>query len=122
MAVMFAARGCRTLIIVDACRSGSEPGAVFESPGAALEERHRPSLTLHDFRWDHALFAGRRIFGAAFPNDVTVLLIEASTVDFGLELSPVVAAATRKVAERVETLVRSRLHAAEAAPLPGSWP
>jgi hydrogenase maturation protease len=116
MAVMFAARGCRTLIIVDACRSGSEAGAVFESRGATLEQPHRPSFTLHDFRWDHALFAGRRIFGATFPTDITVLLIEASSVGFGIELSPVVAAAARQVADRVETLVRSRLNAAEGAP------
>ncbi len=34
MAAMFAARGCRPLILVDACRSGSEPGAVFEFPGS----------------------------------------------------------------------------------------
>ena len=39
MAAMFAARGCRTLIIVDASRSGSEPGAIFEVPGAELELR-----------------------------------------------------------------------------------
>ena len=30
MAVIFGARGCRTLVIIDACRSGSEPGAIFE--------------------------------------------------------------------------------------------
>src|ERR1700719_819304 len=59
MAVMFAARGCRTLIVIDACRSGSEPGAIFEVPGAELEQPHRPALNLHDFLWDHALFAGR---------------------------------------------------------------
>src|SRR5689334_8840650 len=36
MAVMFAARGCDSLIIIDACRSGSEPGALFEVPGTEL--------------------------------------------------------------------------------------
>src|SRR4051794_5714340 len=77
MATMFAARGCRTLIVVDACRSGSPPGAVFEVPGNELEQRYEPSLNLHDFRWDHALFAGRKIFRDDFPSDVVVLLIEA---------------------------------------------
>lgn len=109
MAVMFAAHGCRTLIVIDACRSGTEPGAIFEAPGAALQERHQPSLTLHDFRWNNALYAGARMFGTDFPSDVTVLLIEAATVDFGLELSPPVAAATGKVADRVELLLRARL-------------
>lgn len=109
MAVMFAARGCRALIVVDACRSGSPPGAVFEVPGAELEQRHQPTLTLHDFRWDHALYAGRRMFGDAFPGDVSVLLIEAGTVAFGIGLSPDVAGAAAKVADRVEALVHARL-------------
>lgn len=111
MAVMFAARGCRTLIIVDACRSGSEPGAVFEVEGEALAQRHAPSYTLHDFRWDHALFAGRRMFGTAFPDDVTVLLVETASVDLGLALSEPVAAAAETVTERIEGLVRARLAA-----------
>jgi hydrogenase maturation protease len=109
MAVMFAARGCRTLIIVDACRSGSEPGAIFEVPGGELELRHEPSFSLHDFRWDHALFAGRRMFGADFPSDVTVLLIEAASVELSLELSPRIADAAGQVAARVESLMLSRL-------------
>ena len=32
VAVMFAARGCRRLIVVDACSTGAVPGAVFEVP------------------------------------------------------------------------------------------
>jgi hydrogenase maturation protease len=106
MAVMFAARGCRSLVIIDACRTGSTPGAVFEVPGAELEQRQPPSLTLHDFRWDHALFAGRRMYGTAFPADVTVLLVEADSTAFGIGLSPAVAAAAEKVADRVEQLLR----------------
>ena len=109
MATMFAARGCRTLIVVDACRSGSEPGAVFEVPGGELEQRYQPSLNLHDFRWDHALFAGRQIFREQFPTDVVVLLIEAQTTEFGIGLSEPVSSAVAKVAERVEGLIRSRL-------------
>jgi hydrogenase maturation protease len=108
MAAMFAARGCRFLILVDACRSGSEPGAVFELPGSEVEQRHAPALNLHDFRWDHALYAGRRMFKEDFPDDVVVLLVEAQDVDFGLELSPPASAAARIVADRVEALVRSR--------------
>jgi hydrogenase maturation protease len=109
MAVMFAARGCRSLIVVDACRSGSEPGAVFEVPGEELLRRYEPSLNLHDFRWDHALHAGRSIYGEDFPKDVVVLLIEAADVGFGLELSPQVAGAAAKVAARIEELVEERL-------------
>ena len=106
MAVMYAAKGCRKLIVIDAVRSGSAPGAVFEVPGQELDAIPPPPMTLHDFRWEHALHAGRALYGAAFPADVTVLLVEAQSIAFGLDLSPAVAAAAGKVAERVESLLR----------------
>jgi Ni,Fe-hydrogenase maturation factor len=52
---------------------------------------------LHDFRWDNALAVGRKIFREDFPEDVTVYLIEAESLDFGLELTSVV----QRSAERV---------------------
>jgi hydrogenase maturation protease len=109
LAVMFAARGCDALIVVDACRSGAVPGAVFEVPGAELAQPHRPALTLHDFRWDHALFAGRSMLGDAFPSDATVFLVEAATTDYGVGLSPPVAVAVEVVAARIERRLRARL-------------
>jgi hydrogenase maturation protease len=114
MAAMFAARGCRSLIIVDACRSGSEPGATFEIPGHELERSYAPTLNLHDFRWDHALHAGRKIFREDFPSDVIVLLVEAQTVAFGIGLSPVVSLAAARVVERIEKLIRARLQIGQA--------
>ena len=85
--VMFQARGSTSLIIIDASSSGSEPGAVYQVPGEVLEELPETSYTLHDFRWHHAIAAGRKIFKQDFPNEVTVYLIEAENLDFGLELS-----------------------------------
>jgi hydrogenase maturation protease len=114
MAAMFAARGCRSLIIVDACRSGSEPGAIFELPGDELERSYTPTLNLHDFRWDHALHAGRKIFREDFPSDVIVLLVEAQTVAFGIGLSPAVSLAAARVVERIEKLIGARLHIGQA--------
>jgi hydrogenase maturation protease len=111
MGVMFAARGCRSLVVIDACRTGSPAGAIFEIPGAEIEARHRPALTLHDFRWDHALFAGRRMFGESFPARVTVLLVEAATLELGIGLSPPVAEAATNVASRVDALVKAQLDA-----------
>jgi hydrogenase maturation protease len=109
MAVMFAARGCRTLIVVDACRSGSPPGAIFEVPGAELEQCYQPSFGMHDFRWNHALYAGRSMYREDFPADVTVLLIEAGSLELGVGLSPVVADAADRVADRIGELVHARL-------------
>jgi len=108
MAVMFAAKGCETLIIIDACRSGSDCGAVFEVPGDELEAHPPDGFNLHDFRWDHALFAGRKIFREQFPSDVTVFLIEAGALDLGIGLSPAVTQAAEQVASRVRGMIEER--------------
>ena len=107
MAVMFAARGCSTLFIADSSRSGTEPGAIFEVPGEELEGRHEPSLNLHDFRWDHALYAGRRIYRDAFPKNVTVFLIEARSLALGCGLTPGIDAAVEAVAAKIEARIAS---------------
>lgn len=111
MGVMYRARGARRLIIVDARAPEASPGAIYEVPGALLEAPPRHSLNLHDFRWDHALHAGRQIYGADFPSDVAVFLIEAQTLELGLGLSPAVEAAAQEVAARI----RARLEAAAAS-------
>jgi hydrogenase maturation protease len=98
--VMFKAKGSDRLIIIDASSTGSEPGAVFEVPGAELEALPSPSYNLHDFRWDNALAAGRKIF-PKFPEDVTVYLIEAENLGLSLELSPVVERASNTVYSRI---------------------
>ena len=105
MGVMYQARGASALILIDASRSGAEPGAVFEVPGGELERRPESSLNLHDFRWDNALFVGRQIFGDDFPDDVTVYLVEAQNLELGLELSPTV----ERAAEIVTGKIRGRI-------------
>lgn len=93
MEVMFAARGSDSLVVLDACQSGSAPGTIYDVPGTELEAVHEGSYSLHDFRWDHALFAGRKIFGDSFPSEVRVWLVEAESVGLGLEMSPSVCGA-----------------------------
>ena len=107
MEVMFQARGSEALILIDACRSGSEPGAIFEVPGEELAARPTPSYNLHDFRWDHALFAGRQIFADDFPDEVAVYLIEAASLDLGIGLSPAVEQAVDQVVDKL----KARIHA-----------
>ncbi|NER84211.1 MAG: hydrogenase maturation protease [Leptolyngbya sp. SIO1D8] len=107
--VMFQARGSRELIIIDASQTGSEPGAVYEVPGEVLEQLPNPSYNLHDFRWDHAIAAGRKIFKDSFPTQVTVYLIEAQNLDFGWTLSPAVEAAAAKVLQMIIQSVENRM-------------
>jgi hydrogenase maturation protease len=108
MSVMFAARGSSTLIVIDCCSTGSPAGAVFEVPGSELSSAHVPSLNLHDFRWQHALHAGRQIFRESFPKDVVILLVEARTVALGIGLSAEVEAASAKVCTRIGALISER--------------
>ena len=97
MDTMFQARGSTALIIIDANISDSEPGSIFEVPGEELESLYELSYSLHDFRWDHALHAGRRIFKEDYPDDVTVFLIEVASTDLGIGLSEPVQKAVDKV-------------------------
>ena len=106
MEVMFQARGARRLIIVDACRSGSDAGAIFRLPGSEIDTVHQPTYSLHDFRWDHAVHAGRRIFGEAFPNDISVYLIEAGSLELGTELTAPVSRAVGRVCGLVAQSIR----------------
>lgn len=108
MDVMFQARGAGSLILVDASLSGSKPGSIFRLPGEEVANRPELGYNLHEFRWNHALYAGRRIFGDAFPEDVTVYLVEAADVSFGLELSPDVSRAVEKVVGDIQERIRER--------------
>lgn len=114
MEVMFAARGSDALVLIDACRSDEDapPGAIYRVPGAELETEYEPGASLHDFRWDHAIHAGRKIFGKDFPQQVDVWLVAAAELGLGLELSPSVAASAdevyRQVLERVANYAVNR--------------
>ncbi len=100
MDVMFQARGATRLIVIDASRSESPPGAIFKVPGEVLATLPAPGYSLHDFRWQHALSAGRAIFREQFPSEVSVVLIEAASLDLGLSLSePVRSAADSVIAD-----------------------
>ena len=105
MDVMFQARGARKLIIIDAAKTGAEAGAIFDVPGEQLAADHQPVFSLHDFRWDHALAAGRKIFRDDFPTDVSVCLIEAQRLDLGFDLSDPVRKSADKVIARLQRVI-----------------
>lgn len=105
MTAMYRARGATHLVVVDARVPNGAPGAIYEVPGDVLAAPPARGAGLHDFRWDHALYAGQRIYGDAYPATVVVLLIEAATLELGLALSPQVAVAAEVVAGRVRGLI-----------------
>lgn len=98
MDVAFQMRGVPEVILIDACRSGSEPGSLFEVPGHEVEQL--PPLTgihLHAFRWDHALAFARWLLKHEYPRAVAVYLIEVETTAVGDGLSPAVDAAVDRL-------------------------
>jgi hydrogenase maturation protease len=98
MDVAFQMRGAERVIIVDASRTGADPGTVFKVPGPAVEDL--PPLTelhTHSFRWDNALAFARWLLGDDYPSDVTVYLIEATAFEPGAALGPEVEAAMHRV-------------------------
>lgn len=102
MDVAFQMRGVPHVILVDACRSGSEPGATFQLQGSDVE--HLPPLAgvnLHAFRWDHALAFARWALKDEYPARIDVYLIEAQSLSVGEPLSPPVDAAMRRLADRL---------------------
>ncbi|MCB0197709.1 MAG: hydrogenase maturation protease [Anaerolineae bacterium] len=102
MDVAFRMRGMEHVIIVDACRTGSEPGTLYKVPGEELE--NLPPLTginLHAFRWDHALAFGRWLLKDEYPPQVTVYLIEAESLEHGADLTPRVRETMEKLAQRL---------------------
>ena len=112
MDVAFLMRGVPEVILIDACRSESEPGSLFELPGEEAAEL--PPLTginLHTFRWDHAIAFGRWLLKDEYPARVTAYLIEGERFEVGEPLSPAVDAAVYRLAD----LLLARLAGPEAA-------
>jgi hydrogenase maturation protease len=100
MDVAFKMRGADRVIIVDAARTGSEPGTLYRVPGEELENLPPiAGINLHAFRWDHALAFGRWLLKDAYPQDITVYLIEGECFDHGEPLSPIVAARMEQLAQ-----------------------
>lgn len=112
MDVAFQMRGKDRVVIVDAARTGAEPGAIFKVPGAELE--NLPPLTdihTHNFRWDNALAFGRWLLKDEYPSEITVYLIEGESFEFGETLSPVVKSAMEKLAARLVEELRAEKEA-----------
>jgi hydrogenase maturation protease len=105
MDLMFRVRGIGRVVIIDACKSGSEPGAIFRLPGREAMTPTEHGFTLHGMRWDHALYAGCKMFGEGFVDHTEVILIEAADLGFGLSLSEPVLKAVQRVVDMLVTLV-----------------
>ncbi|GIV89130.1 MAG: hydrogenase maturation protease [Chloroflexus sp.] len=102
MDVAFRMRGLDTVILVDAARTGANPGTIYAVPGSIVEQLPPLSgINLHAFRWDHALAFGRWLLKDAYPRSVQVYLIEGTDFTIGAPLSPAVAARMEDLAQHL---------------------
>lgn len=97
MDVAFAMDGASEVFIVDACKSGGEPGTLYELPGEEVEVPPLTGLNLHAFRFDHAIAFGRWLLKERYPEKITVFLIEAETTQPGDNLSDAVKESMEKL-------------------------
>lgn len=102
MDVAYQMRGVAEVILVDACRSGSAPGTLFEMSGDDVENLPPPTgINLHSFRWDHAIAVGRWLLKDEYPARVTAYLVEAASFEPGAPLSPAVDRAVDTLADHL---------------------
>lgn len=102
MDVVFQMPKARSVVIVDACSMGQEPGTVYHVPGHEVENLPEPGTQgSHDFRWDNAIAFGRWLLGPHFPADIDIYLVEAQGIDFGAELSDAAEAGMAIVTEHL---------------------
>ncbi|MDA8068788.1 MAG: hydrogenase maturation protease [Actinomycetota bacterium] len=111
MDVAFMMRGAGRVVIVDAARTGAEPGTVFRVPAAELTQLPPvESIHTHAFRWDHALAFGSWLLGPELPEKIEVWLVEAGSLEPGAPLTP----AVQKGMRRVVAMIAAELCAAPA--------
>lgn len=91
------------LVIVDAVRGGGEPGTIYRLTPEDIEEDDRNPLSLHE--WD--LMDSLKLSGYWTEGmEVVIVGVEPAEMEWGLDLSPVVAAALPRVIEVVLGEVR----------------
>ena len=99
MDVAFQMRGAGKVVIVDASATGATPGTVYRvRPRDGIDFGDGRSAC-HDVGFLRTL---RDVAAAGDAPDVVVLGVEPQTIDWGLDLSPAVAASVPKVAEIVK--------------------
>lgn len=104
MEVMFQVREAAHTVIVDACRGGGEAGTVYRLPAKEAATPVEHGYSLHGLRWDHALYAAQKMHGENFLDHAEVFLIEADSLDYGLELSALASRGVARVVAEIEKL------------------
>lgn len=112
MDVAFKMRGAEHVILIDACQTGEPAGTLYRVPGNMLENLPPvQEIHSHSFRWDHALAFARWLLKDAYPEKITVYLIEAQDVGVSMDLSDPVYDAMHKLIDMLLDDFREEVHA-----------
>lgn len=102
MDVAFRMRGAGRVILIDAARSGGEPGTLYRLSGDDVEQLPPlEGINLHSFRWDHAIAFARWALKGECPQEILVYLIEAGGFELGAPLTPAVDDALDRLIDRL---------------------
>ena len=92
--------GCDRAIVVDAIRTGKEPGTIREyrfKDGGFDDEV--PQVTMHDVSFTEALTFARDVY--ELPDDVRIIGVEPGSLNTGLELTDPVREAIPEILDRI---------------------
>jgi hydrogenase maturation protease len=101
VAVIEAMRHVPSVILVDACASGAEPGTILELTDADVETPPPGGVSVHAIRWNHALVLARQLLGPSYPPRVTIRLISGQFFQPADALSPAVVKAVERLADQI---------------------
>lgn len=88
------------IIAIDAMRAGGAPGTVYQF-GLDDVQKRSGDASLHELN----LVAAMRFVKEGHHPDITIIGVEPEIIDYGMDLSPVVAAALPTVIHRIHELV-----------------
>jgi hydrogenase maturation protease len=96
--------GVSWVLAIDAMDAGRPPGTIYRCDLSEVAGTQRP-LSLHEL----SLVAMLEFIPTARRPEITVIGVQPAVVEFGLDLSPVVAAALPRVLEAVRSVVAARV-------------
>ena len=102
-----AMEGASNIILIDACATGSEPGAVFALPFEEwLKLPATPRLDPHRSRWHEALGWARWRLGTRFPASIRIYLIEGCRFEPGDPMTDAVREGAHRLADYLAAHIR----------------
>lgn len=95
--VLLKFQGVHKVILIDAVRSGQEPGTIYRLTEQDLQRPASSFISLHELAVEDSLRMARQTLGEEFPRDIVIFGVEVESVKPGRSLSPKVSSALPKL-------------------------